>query len=51
MTCKENNCKQCKEYKCRCADCTCLVEQDNEWFCDEQQDFCKNVENCTEFSE
>ena len=42
-------CKECNDFKCRCQDCVCLVEQDGEWFCDEQQKFCKDVKECNEW--
>ena len=43
-------CKECENYKCRCQDCVCLVEKDNEWFCDDIQKFCKDiVDECIEF--
>lgn len=36
------------DYKERCADCFALVEVDNQWFCDEAQNFCELVECCPE---
>lgn len=35
-------------YKERCQDCVCLVEQNGEWFCDESQDYCENIDECPE---
>lgn len=36
--------------KCeRCRDCICLIEKNGMWFCDEYQDYCKNIEVCGEW--
>ena len=47
MTC-EMECIDCTNYKCRCEDCVCLVEQNNDWFCEELQEYCKDILLCPE---
>lgn len=44
------NCGKCSDYKCKCADCFCLVEGEHgEWFCDEHEKPCEEVETCCEW--
>lgn len=45
-----NNCEECTNYKCKCADCACLVEGDNgEWVCDTQSKPCAEITECGEW--
>lgn len=39
-------CENNTGYKERCKDCAYLVEKDNSWYCDEQSQYCKNIEYC-----
>lgn len=36
-------------YEIRCSDCICLVEENNQWYCDEYQKYCKDVTECGEW--
>ena len=39
------NCGSCKKWKCRCADCCALDPGD--WYCDEYEDYCENITDCS----
>ena len=40
------NCANCRNIECRCADCFALVEVDGKWYCDDAEEFCKEIEYC-----
>lgn len=33
----------------KCKNCICLVEKDKRWYCDQHQDYCKNIKKCGEW--
>jgi hypothetical protein len=37
------------DFKERCTDCGCLVEEQKEWFCDEVGKLCKDIVWCPYF--
>ena len=47
----KNRCKACYLWDCRCMDCIRLIKLYGEWFCDEAQDYCKNIKECNNYSD
>lgn len=47
----DNKCRCCENWECRCSDCACLVEENGQWYCDEMQEYCKDITECIEFEE
>ena len=35
-------------YEKRCQDCICLIEKNNQYYCNECQQYCNKIKNCPE---
>lgn len=46
-----NNCRHCRDYKCRCDSCFAVSEQNGKWYCKEYEDYCESINECDEFIE
>ena len=41
-------CSNCENTNCRCESCVCLVEQNEQWYCDEYGKLCAEIIDCKE---
>ena len=44
-------CANCQNYKCRCKNCAELIFRDDEWYCNDFDNYCEDIDCCMNWEE